>query len=47
MRRGNSKKFTGTGPLRNITVLFVENTPGGEITGRIREQLTRMEISMG
>ena len=41
------KDSTGTGPLQTRTVLFVENTPGGELASKIRDQLTRMEGIMG
>ena len=46
-KRGSKNDNTGTGPLRTRTVLFVENTPNGELSKRIREQLARMEGIMG
>ena len=36
-----------TGPLRTRTVLFVEHTPDGILAKRLREQLGRMEQTIG
>ena len=46
MKRGNNLK-ADTGPLKTRTVLFVEHTPDGTLAKRLREQLERMEQTIG
>ena len=48
---GNSRRRKGNinseGEIKTRTVIFVEHTPGGELSKRIREQLSRIEGMMG
>ena len=44
-RKGRLTK--GDGGIKTRTVLFVEHTPGGELSKRIRETLSRLEDMMG
>ena len=44
---GKGRKMGNTGPLETRTVLFVEHTPDGTLAKRLREQLGRMEQTMG
>ena len=47
-RRGAvPKKRLGAAPLKTRAVLFVEQTPQGELAKRIKEQLIKMESILG
>ena len=41
------QKDSNGSKLKTRSVLFVENTPGGELAGRIRELLRRLEPTIG
>ena len=45
--KGASKLEKGTQRLKTRAVLFLEQTPQGEIAKRVREQLQMLEPNMG